>query len=110
MCQGQSKHLLIIQESLSAWTDFQKMKTGSDYMITRVIHEPVSGNIILTGYENGEVKLFDLRQNRSTSLLEWDGSEALPEVKIQSRNIRKVGMALGQSSHISSAASVSLNR
>jgi hypothetical protein len=75
-------------------------------MITRVIHEPVSGNIILTGYENGEVKLFDLRQNRSTSLLEWDGSEALPEVKIQSRNIRKVGMALGQSSHISSAASV----
>lgn len=82
------------------------MKTQSDYMITRVIHEPVSGNIILTGYENGEVKLFDLRQNRSTSLLQWNGCEPLPGVTVTSRNIRKVGMALGQSSHISSAASV----
>lgn len=73
-------------------------------MITRVIHEPISGNIILTGYENGEVKLFDLRQNRSTSLFEWDGSTTLPGVTMTSRNIRKVGMALGVSSHISSAA------
>jgi hypothetical protein len=82
------------------------MKTQSDYMITRVIHEPVSGNIILTGYENGEVKLFDLRQNRSTSLLQWDGSEGATRAHYTSKNIRKVGMALGQSSHISSAALV----
>lgn len=80
------------------------MKTESDYMITRVIHEPISGNIIITGYENGEVKLFDLRQNRSTSLLQWDGSTTLPGVTMQSRNIRKIGMALGVSSYISSAA------
>jgi hypothetical protein len=73
-------------------------------MITRVIHEPISGNIIITGYENGEVKLFDLRQNRATSLLEWDGSTTLPGVTMTSRNIRKIGMALGVSSHISSAA------
>jgi regulator-associated protein of mTOR len=98
MCQGISPFPVV------RYTDEQKMKTQSDYMITRVIHEPVSGNIILTGYENGEVKLFDLRQNRSTSLLQWNGCEPLPGVTVSSRNIRKVGMALGQSSHISSAA------
>lgn len=80
------------------------LKTNSDYMITRVIHEPISGNIILTGFENGEVKLYDLRQSRATSLLEWDGSVTLPGVTLPSRNIRKVGMALGVSSHVSSAA------
>ncbi|ORY31945.1 raptor N-terminal caspase like domain-domain-containing protein [Naematelia encephala] len=79
--------------------------TNSTQALTTMITEPVSGNIIITGFADGLVKLYDMRQARRQPLLTWLGDRnLLPNVQ-EGQAIAKLGVVLGESTHITAACS-----
>lgn len=88
--------------------DAEILDTDSDTRLTSLITEPVSGNIIIGGFADGMVKLWDTRTTRRQPLLAWDSSSpnleernALDRADVES--IVKLGVTLGESKHITSA-------
>lgn len=86
----------------------QVLSTNSSEALTTLITEPVSGNIILGGFVDGTVKLWDLRQSRKSPLMTW--SADMPDndeiAKMGGRGVKgvlKLGVVLGESKHITSA-------
>lgn len=73
--------------------------------MTTLITEPKSGNLLVAGLANGKVKLYDLRQSKATCVLQYQGDGGnigkgeCPNIK----GIRKIGIFLGESRHITSA-------
>jgi len=80
----------------------QTVKTESKVPVTTLITEPVSGNIIVAGFADGKVKLYDLRQARTSPLLTWTGDAGHPDVTSK-QSICKVGIVLGESTNVTSA-------
>ncbi|ORX34568.1 hypothetical protein BD324DRAFT_583305 [Kockovaella imperatae] len=70
------------------------LETRSQVALSTLITEPVSGNLVLSGFQDGIIRLFDLRQSRRTSLIEWTAGED---------PIVKIGVVLGESKHVTSA-------
>ena len=82
---------------------FQVFETQSHAAMTTLITEPVSGNILLGGFADGIVKLFDLRQTKKTALLAWQADTSTnPSIK-PGESLATVGVVLGESKHITSA-------
>lgn len=71
--------------------------------MTTLITEPVSGNLQLAGFADGQVKLYDLRQARKTPLISWLGGQNELSHVDNARPIVKIGVVLGESKHITSA-------
>jgi hypothetical protein len=47
----------------------QVFQSGEDAATATIITEPKQGNLFTAAFWNGKVRLFDLRQNRNTSLV-----------------------------------------
>jgi regulator-associated protein of mTOR len=81
----------------------QILLTEEEVPMTTIITEPVSGNLIVTGYANGRVKIYDIRQQRRTALMTWD-DDVCQSKKVQAgQPVIKAGIVLGESSHVTSA-------
>ena len=88
--------------------DGQVLNTDSSAALTTLITEPVSGNIILGGFADGKVKLWDLRQSRKLPLMTWAADVPSKEeiAKMGGRGAKgvlKLGVVLGESKHITAA-------
>lgn len=83
--------------------DRQQLHTQETCALTTLITEPRSGNLLVGGMANGKVKFFDLRQTRHTCVLEYDGGTIQANDSPMQRGIKKVGILLGESAHITSA-------
>ncbi|WVQ80742.1 hypothetical protein IAT38_002847 [Cryptococcus sp. DSM 104549] len=88
----------------------QVLDTEASVPLTTIITEPVTGNIIISGFVDGMMKLFDLRQSQSTPLLSWRGDAPASIVKPNElvglgsrRGISKVGVGLGDRKHVTEA-------
>ncbi|WWD17245.1 hypothetical protein CI109_101683 [Kwoniella shandongensis] len=88
------------------------LETASSSPVTTITTEPVSGNLIFTGFANGQIKLFDLRQSRRTASLSWsaDGlvdtsGDVTLQLKGLGTGIKEIGIVLGESKHVTSACS-----
>lgn len=68
-----------------------------------LITEPKSGNLLVAGLANGKVKLFDLRQSKQTAVLQYQGDAGDGAQASGMRGIKKIGIFLGESRHITSA-------
>lgn len=73
--------------------------------MTTLITEPKSGNLLIAGFANGIVKLFDLRRSTATAVLQYQGDKEVEGMVRGSavKGIKKVGIFLGESRHITSA-------
>ncbi|KAK8864455.1 hypothetical protein IAR55_001704 [Kwoniella newhampshirensis] len=88
----------------------QTLETNSQSVVTTLITEPVSGNLIFAGLNDGQIKLYDLRQSRRTALLSWAGDGLAHHNESGAptglgRGIMKVGVVLGESKNVTSACS-----
>nr|XP_018262917.1 uncharacterized protein I303_04406 [Kwoniella dejecticola CBS 10117]OBR85075.1 hypothetical protein I303_04406 [Kwoniella dejecticola CBS 10117] len=101
----------------------QTLATDSNVPVTTLITEPVSGNLILAGLANGQIKLFDLRQSqmnaqsqsksKKKALITWQGDLPTSHAEIDLRGLTgqakrrrgliKIGVVLGESKNLSSA-------
>jgi regulator-associated protein of mTOR len=81
----------------------QVVQTDSHTSCSTLITEPVSGNIIIGGFRDGKVKLYDLRHNHILPVLTWQG-DASPGGQVASgRAIAKAGVVYGESTQVTSA-------
>jgi regulator-associated protein of mTOR len=73
--------------------------------VTTLVTEPKSGNLMIAGLANGKVKLFDLRQSKGTCVLQYqgDGGDTSMGECRDVKGVRKIGIFLGESRHITSA-------
>ena len=71
-------------------------------MIT-LITEPMSGNILLSGFADGKVKLYDTRHSRNKPLLSWQGDDSHGTKVSVGDSICKVGVVLGEGTTITCA-------
>ena len=76
--------------------------------MTSLITEPVSGNLILGGFADGTVKLWDLRQSRKSPLMSWaaDHPTAAEHGQLShadTHGVAKLGVVLGESRHVTTA-------
>jgi regulator-associated protein of mTOR len=73
--------------------------------VTTLITEPKSGNLLLAGMANGRVKLYDLRSAKGTAVLQYQGDEGYSGAGAcaAARGVKKIGIFLGESRHITSA-------
>ena len=84
-------------------------------MMTSLITEPVSGNLILGGFADGDVKLWDLRQRRKSPLMSWaadmpGADERQSLYHAEDHGVAKLGVVLGESRHVTTAWYVYTNR
>lgn len=73
--------------------------------MTTLITEPKSGNLLIAGLANGKVKIYDLRQSKGISAIQYQGDTGYPASGScqTSRGIRQLGIFTGESRHITSA-------
>jgi regulator-associated protein of mTOR len=81
----------------------QVFRSGEDAATATIITEPKQGNLFTAAFWNGKVRLFDLRQRRNTSVLDWHGDHP-GRYKVMSNSVvRRLGIVLGESKHFTSA-------
>lgn len=71
--------------------------------MTTLITEPKSGNLLIAGLANGKIKMFDIRQSRATCVLQYQADMSGIAHTHGIRGIKKLGVFLGESRHITSA-------
>ncbi|EIW67838.1 hypothetical protein TREMEDRAFT_32602 [Tremella mesenterica DSM 1558] len=81
----------------------RSLRTNATVACKTLITEPVSGNILLGGFADGTVRLFDLRQQRKTPLLSYLGDTSEDKRVRSGKRIYKLGVKLGESKHITTA-------
>jgi hypothetical protein len=88
----------------------QMLSTECEAPLTSLITEPVSGNIIIGGFQDGLVKLWDIRAPSKLPCLFWSAhspsqaeQSAMLSSATTSQSILKVGVVLGEAKHITSA-------
>nr|ODN88217.1 dRaptor [Cryptococcus depauperatus CBS 7841] len=108
LCVGGSSRVINVWDC-PAEKCVQTLETGLETPATTLITEPVSGNLIFSGFADGTVKLYDLRRSQGSSVLSWmaDGPGAIPWDELRELNkrkgIAKMGVILGDSKHVSTA-------
>ena len=78
-------------------------ETGETHAVTTLITEGKSGNIILGGFDNGVIKLFDLRSHRKTAVVKIDGDQPGAHDVMGGTGVKKLGVFLGESRTITAA-------
>jgi hypothetical protein len=82
----------------------QVFDTQEDYALTSLITEPKSGNLLISAFDNSVVKIFDLRQPTKTACLSMMGDTPKGKHKAGAlQGVKKLGVYLGESHHITSA-------
>lgn len=88
--------------------DLQTLETDSNTAVASLITEPVSGSLILGGFADGMVKLWDLREDRKRPLMSWKADIPGAEERQRlidpgSHGVAKLGVVLGESRHVTTA-------